>query len=74
MLNAQEFDNWCHRLKISGQARSVIEQIRSSEPVRRARTNGINVVSSYSNSRLFLNFFSKDSQQHFSDYGDGECP
>ena len=52
MLNAQEFDNWCHRLKISGQARSVIEQIRSSEPVRRVRSNGINVVGSYSSMKM----------------------
>lgn len=52
MLNAQEFDNWCHRLKIAGQARSVIEQIRSSEPVRRVRSNGISVVGSYSSMKM----------------------
>ncbi len=43
MLNSREFDDWCRRLHISDELRSMIEEIRSSEPVRRVRSNGVNV-------------------------------
>ena len=52
MLNSREFDDWCHRLHISDELRSVIEEIRSSEPVRRVRSNGVNVCGRYSSQKM----------------------
>ena len=52
MLNSLEFDDWCRRLHISDELRSVIEEIRSSEPVRRVRSNGVNVCGRYSSQKM----------------------
>jgi len=52
MLNSREFDDWCRRLNISDELRSVIEEIRSSEPVRRVRSNGVNVCGRYSSQKM----------------------
>jgi hypothetical protein len=43
MLNQREFDHWCRQMSISQEARSIIEEIRSREPIRRVKSSGINV-------------------------------
>jgi transposase InsO family protein len=52
MLSTQEFDNWCHRLNLSEVTRKVIEQIRSTEPVRQVQGGGGNVTGNYCSKKM----------------------
>ena len=52
MLNPQEFDDWCRQISLSQEARSIIEQIRSQEPIRRVKSSGINVRGDYASRKM----------------------
>ena len=52
MLNPQEFDDWCRQISLSQEARSIIEQIRSREPIRRVKSSGINVRGDYPSRKM----------------------
>ena len=47
MLSSQEFDDWCRRLNLPEVGKKVIEQIRSTEPVRLVQGGGGNVTGNY---------------------------
>jgi transposase InsO family protein len=52
MLSQNEFDNWCHRLNLSEQARKTIEVIRSSQPSRRVGGGRRNVAGRYPSRKM----------------------
>ena len=52
MLNQKEFDHWCRQISISQEARSIIEEIRSREPIRRVKSSGINVRGDYPSRKM----------------------
>jgi transposase InsO family protein len=52
MLSPDEFDDWCHSLKLSEEARKTIEVIRSSEPSRRVGGGRKNVCGSYPSRKM----------------------
>lgn len=52
MLSNQEFDDWYDSLNLPQAARKIIEQIRSTEPIRRVNSSGINVRGDYASSKM----------------------
>lgn len=52
MLSDKEFDEWCRCLTLPQAAREVIEQIRSTEPIRRVKSSGINVRGDYASRKM----------------------
>ncbi|HEY9835254.1 MAG TPA: Tn7 transposase TnsA N-terminal domain-containing protein, partial [Stenomitos sp.] len=52
MLSPDEFDDWCHSLKLSEEARKTIGIIRSSEPSRRVGGGTKNVCGSYPSRKM----------------------
>lgn len=52
MLSDQEFDDWCRCFNLPQAARKVIEQIRSTEPIRRVKSSGINVRGDYASRKM----------------------
>lgn len=52
MLSDQEFDDWCRCVNLPRAARQVIEQIRSTEPIRRVKSSGINVRGDYPSRKM----------------------
>lgn len=54
MLSTQEFDNWCRRLNVPEVPRKVIEQIRSTEPVRQVKALAGNVAGNYCSQKMAL--------------------
>lgn len=52
MLNDQEFNEWCRHVNLSQVAMQVIEQIRSTEPIRRVKSSGINVKGDYPSRKM----------------------
>lgn len=47
MLSKAEFETWCSQLNLSNSARTLVNQIRVSEPVRRVRGDYANVCGRY---------------------------
>ncbi len=52
MLSSQEFDDWCRRLNLPEVGKKVIEQIRSTEPVRLVQGGGGNVTGNYCSQKM----------------------
>jgi putative transposase len=52
MLSEQEFSAWCTRLRVFPRTRSVIEQVRSSEPARRVGGGRQNVSGRYPSRKM----------------------
>lgn len=52
MLSNQEFEDWCCCLNLPQAARKIIEQIRSTEPIRRVNSSGINVKGDYASGKM----------------------
>lgn len=52
MLNHREFDDWCRQISLLREARLIIEQIRSQEPIRRVRSSGMNVRGDYASRKM----------------------
>ena len=52
MLSENDFQQWTNRLKLSEQARQIVEKIRTSEPVRKVKGSGRNVRGSYSSKKV----------------------
>lgn len=52
MLNLEEIASWCERLNISGQARSVLDRVRSSGPARRVGGGRTNVIGRYPSRKM----------------------
>ena len=52
MLSEQEFNDWCRHVNLSQVAMQVIEQIRSTEPIRRVKSSGINVKGDYPSRKM----------------------
>ena len=52
MLSDQEFNDWCRHVNLSQVAMQVIEQIRSTEPIRRVKSSGINVKGDYPSRKM----------------------
>jgi putative transposase len=54
MLDSQSFDHWCDTLQLTQAARSVVEQIRQTEPSRRVQGYRKNVSGSYPSRKMRL--------------------
>jgi hypothetical protein len=52
MLTNEEFNQWCHRLNLSEQARKLVEQIRLSPPSRRVGGGKKNVSGRYPSRKM----------------------
>lgn len=52
MLNQDQFNQYCHQLKLSEAARTVISNIRASPPVRRVRSSAKNVSARYPSRKM----------------------
>jgi putative transposase len=52
MLTKQEFDSWCHQLKLSDLQKSVIERIRESQPSRLVGGGRKNVSGRYPSKKM----------------------
>ncbi len=52
MLSAHEVDALCDRLRISAEARTIIETVRSSPPARRVRSAAGNVTVRYPSRKM----------------------
>src|SRR5205085_3509322 len=52
MLTDVEFNDWCHRLNLTEKARSLVESIRLSEPVRKVRSSIGNVGGIYPSRKM----------------------
>jgi putative transposase len=52
MLSDQEFNDWCRQVNLPLAGRQVIEQIRSTEPIRRVKSSGINVKGDYASRKM----------------------
>ena len=52
MLSENDFQQWANHLKLSEQARQIVEKIRTSEPVRKVKGSGRNVRGSYSSKKV----------------------
>ena len=52
MLSSQEFDDWCRHLNLPEMGKKVIEQIRSTEPVRKVQGGGGNVTGNYCSQKM----------------------
>ena len=52
MLSDAEFQAWCDRLQLSQQQRDLINQIRTSPPVRKVRGSARNVHGPYASNKM----------------------
>lgn len=52
MFDSMGFDLWCHGLGIPEQTKAFIEHVRSSNPVRRVRSNSSNVSGRYCSRKM----------------------
>lgn len=52
MLSEKDFNDWCKECKVVGAARSLIEQIRSSEPSRQLQSRRKNVTGRYPSHKM----------------------
>lgn len=52
MLDQSEFEHWCHSLKLSDAARTVIEQVRHAPPSRSVQAGRQNVCGSYPSRKM----------------------
>ncbi len=52
MLSEKDFNDWCKECKVVGAARSLIEQIRSSEPSRQLQGRRKNVTGRYPSHKM----------------------
>ncbi len=51
-LSKNEFNDWCRRNKIAGEAKLVIERIRNSEPARRVRSGSQSVSGTFPSRKM----------------------
>ena len=61
MLNQNDLATWYARLKLNDQARTIIEQVRSSEPTRRVGGGHSNVSGFYPSSLCLNSDFRRDA-------------
>jgi putative transposase len=52
MISPEEFKTWRLRPNLSNEARALINQVRTSEPVRAARCGGNNVIGLYPSRKM----------------------
>jgi hypothetical protein len=52
MITPEEFKTWRLRLNLSNEAMALINQVRTSEPVRAARSGGNNVIGLYPSRKM----------------------
>ena len=52
MLSKSEFNQWCARLDLSEECRQIVNKIRTSEPVRKAKGSGRNVSGFHSSQKM----------------------
>jgi hypothetical protein len=52
MITPEEFKTWRLRLNLSNEAMALINQVRTSEPVRATRSGGNNVIGLYPSRKM----------------------